>query len=228
MPKFIELGNYIAPAYAGMILAEQGYTVEKWIGDHDPIHDLKHCDSLWAWINHNKTLIKKHPQEIENENDVIGIIDNFRPETLSRWNLQPNVIAKRMGIPWVSLRSEVGDRSFDIIAQARSWMEYSEWVPFYVGDTTAGLWLAFKVLASLEKPDHYVIGQASCMQKMVEGELVIDVPRSKKSIPFDVDDYVFRDGRAIVEYQKQIYCEPVRDRAWKLQNLYHQDGRIVI
>jgi len=118
--------------------------------------------------------------------------------------------------------------SADIFAQARSWLEYSPWVPFYVGDTAAGLWMAFKALAATAQ-GHYCLGQASCMQKLVEGELILDAPRSPgQQPPWDGDTYRVKNGTAVVEYKGRRLTEPIRDRGWKLQHLWHQNGRIVI
>lgn len=231
--RVLELGNYVAPAYAGMILAEQGHYVEKWIDGHDPILSLHRGIELWDWINHGKTLKLKHPGAVQRANLGFDIIlDNFRPSTLEKWGVDPAAVAYRQRNVWVSLRSEVGERSFDVVAQARSWMEYAEWVPFYVGDTTAGLWMAFKAL-SVTYPGHYVLGQASCLQKLVEGELVIDQSPPKvagRATRWDnPDDYgVDCFDRAIVNFKDETIIEPTRDRAWKLANLWHNDGRITI
>lgn len=232
--RVLELGNYIVPAFAGMILAEQGHEVTKWTNGRDPILGLRRGDELWDWINYGKQIEKCHPTEIHalvhSHQSPDIIIDNFRPSTLEKWHIDPAFIAERHRIVWVSARSEVGEISFDLIAQCRSWMEYTPWVPFYVGDTVTGLWLAFKALAALTagKPGHYSIGHASCLQKLVEGELVIDVERNGKCIPWDIDEYTFRDGEASILYRGERYVEPVRDRQWKLTHLWHRDGRIII
>ncbi len=226
--RILELGNYVVPSYAGMILAEQGHRVEKWTNGRDPILSLHRGDELWAWINRGKTLTDRHPRTLLDDWPGANIVlDNFRPETLARWGVDPAVLARRWGCVWVSMRSESGDRSFDLIAQARSWMEYAPWVPFWAGDTIGGLWLAFKALAA-PGPGHYVLGQASCMQKLVEGELVIDVERDGKTIPWENEPYRFEDGEAVVQYKGDTYREPVRDRAWKLANLWHDQGRMRI
>jgi hypothetical protein len=90
--------------------------------------------------------------------------------------------------------------------------------------------MAFKALAILEadRPGHYVIGQASCLQKLVEGELLIDVERDRSSIPWDKEAYLADEGGAYVEYRDRTYLEPVRGRAWKLARLWHDDGRMRI
>jgi hypothetical protein len=232
--RILELGNYVVPSYAGMILAEQGHAVVKWTDGRDPILSLNRGDELWRWINHGKRVEGRHPGILAADWDqVFGleppdvILDNFRPDTLARWGIDPGGIARRRAIRWVSMRSEAGDRSFDIIAQARSWLEYAPWVPFWAGDTIGGLWLAFKALAD-RTPGHFTLGQASCMQKLVEGELVIERPPADGRIPWEVDPYRVEGGEAIVEYKGTTYREPIRDRAWKLEHLRHDGGRIIV
>lgn len=228
MLRILELGNYVIPAYAGMILAEQGHAVEKWTNGKDPILSLHRGGELWAWINHGKTLADRHPRGIAAAwGDWDIVLDNFRPSTLAVWGIDPSAIAAERKCVWVSMRSEVGERSFDLIAQARSWMEYCPWVPFWAGDTIGGLWLAFKAL-SVREPGHYTLGQASCMQKLVEGELTIDVERDGKTIPWENEPYRMDGGEALVQYKGETIREPVRDRAWKLAHLRHRDGRIII
>ena len=88
--KILELGNYVVPAYAGMILAEQGHQVEKWTNGQDPILGCQRGGELWAWINEGKTLRDCHPCQIEAEASRFdAILDNFRPATLQRWASTP-------------------------------------------------------------------------------------------------------------------------------------------
>lgn len=233
--RILELGNYIVPAYAGMLLAEQGHAVTKWVrGRTDPIFRLKSGDDMWAWLNKNKRLEERHPRnvfEMLATNEIDVVIDNFRPSTLARWGVSPETLAETYRVRWVSMRSESDDEaSFDLVAQSRSWMEYAPWVPFYAGDTCGGLWVAFKAVASREH-GHFQIGHASCMQKLVEGELILDRPQSEgPGVCWDEDAYYFdhETREAVVEHRDDVYREPVRDRAWKLRNLWHRNGRIVI
>ena len=227
--RVLELGSYVVPAYAGMVLAEQGHHVTKWVKPGaDPILGLHRGDELWRWINHGKRLEDRHPRDLLSTDERWDIvIDNFRPSTLAKWSIDPARIAKDRGLRWVSLRSEVGEVSFDLIAQARSWMEFCPWVPFYVGDTVAGLWVAFKALAG-DEPGHFVIGHATCMQKLVEGELVIDVDRRGDAIPWDQERYTCVEREAVIDYRGTTYREPARSREWKLAHLWHHDGRMVI
>lgn len=227
MKQVLELGNYIAPAYAGMLLAEQGYSVQKWINDKDPILSLNEGDSIWKWINHKKELINKSVyQHINDIGNFEIVIDNFKPSTLQKWNIDPDAIALNHNLVWVSLRSEVDEISFDLLAQCRSWLEYCDWIPFYIGDTTAGLWMAFKAICS--SPGHYQIGHASCLQKLVEGELILNPVRDKKSVPWDKESYKMHSGAALIQYKEQVITETIKNRDWKLKHLWHDRGRIII
>jgi hypothetical protein len=229
--RVLELGSYIAPAYAGMILAEQGHDVTKLAAPNDPIHSLTMGDDLWRWLTHRKQVVDLPLEELPDALPALSpdvVIDNIRPATLEAHGIDVETLAEDR--PWVSLRADVGDTSFDVIAQARSWMEYGPWMPLYLGDTCAGLWLAFKALSLTTRlhVGHHVIGHASCLQKLVEGELVLDPPRDGKSIPWDVDLYTAVNGCAEVDYRGRVYREPIRDREWKLAHFPHVDGRIVV
>lgn len=226
----LELGNYIVPAYAGMLLAEQGYRVEKWIrGDKDPIHGLRRGDELWSWINHGKILVERDFRTIESrleEGDIDVVIENVRPSTWKALDLDPKDLAARYGVRWVAMRAEVGEVSFDALAQARSWLAFAPWVPFYIGDTAGGLWLAFKAICS-PGTGYFELGHASVLQKLVEGELVVEEPRFGTP-PWDTEGYSASAMGARVCYKGQEFIEPARDREWKLKHLWHSEGRIRI
>lgn len=229
--KVIELGNYIAPAYAGMLLAEQGHMIEKWLGPApDPIQGLIRGAELWQWINARKTLVRRDAALISTYHYYAEVvIDNFTPAALNRWGINPAELAKRYNVRWISIRDELGERSFDIIAQARSVLEFSPYSPSYLGDTAAGLFAAFKAVCSAQA-GHYVLGHASCLQKLVEGELMVSVDRNQQRVPWDREQYDFDPNTrvATVEYRGEIIIEPVRDHAWKRTHLFHKDGRIII
>lgn len=235
--RVLELGNYIAPAYCGMILQEQGAEVTKWVGiSPDPVLSLKNGPEFWTWLNDKKEICRRHAIEVENliDGEYQIVIDNFRPSFWAKHLIDCAELAGRLGVVWVSLRSEVGEVSFDILAQARSWMEYTPWVNFYAGDTSAGLWLAFKALAMFAqgKPGHYPIGHASCLQKLVEGELLpwqTQRPFIWDNSPWDNELYRADPFEgASVEYRGERYDEPVRSHAWKLDHLWHENGRMKI
>jgi hypothetical protein len=227
--KILELGSYIVPAYAGMLLAEQGHSVQKWIAATDPILSLWRGEDLWKWINAGKELNRCHARNVADlapgTYDIV--LDNFRPSTLAAWGIDPALQAERLNCVWVSMRADVGEISFDAIAQARGWLDVAPYVPFYAGDTIGGLWLAFKALA-VKKPGHYTVMQAASLAKLIEGELTIDVERSRTHVPWDLGTYEVADGKARVEHKGSLHEEPIRDREWKLANLRHKDGRIII
>lgn len=240
--RVLELGTYIVPAYAGMLLAEQGHDVVKFATATDPITKLHRGDELWQWINHGKrvrydtraVVLADSPHWLSSFDIVL---DNFRPETLDRWGVDPYHLAQRHSLRWCSMRSEVGQVSFDILAQARATMRLAPYAPFYLGDTAGGLFLAFKAVADT-LPGHYLLGHASCLAKLVEGELIIDQHRDPAlPTPWDAPGtyHVERTAtphgiatEAVVNYKGTEYREPVRDRAWQLDNLWHQHGRITI
>jgi hypothetical protein len=228
--RILELGSYIVPAYAGMLLAEQGHFVEKWIWSSDPILDLRCGAELWAWINHGKQLVRRHAASMvtcgEDWNFDI-VLDNFRPSTLAKWGIDPQKIATERECVWVSMRADLGEVSFDAIAQARGWLDTTPYVPFYAGDTIGGLWLAFKALSARE-PGHYTVMQAAALAKLIEGELMVDLPRTMESVPWDTGLYRVTGGLAQVEHKGTLFEEPVRDREWKRKNLRHVGGRFVI
>lgn len=223
--RILELGSYVAPAYAGMILAEQGHDVEKWTTS-DPIHDLLDAPEFWAWINHGKTVRHGvHASAVADLQDGTFdvVIDNYLAATWDRWGVDPVLVAAELDLVWVSLRGEGDVRSFDAIAQARAWGDKVT-VPFYIGDTAAGLWLAFKALAA--RPGHHVVRQASCLAKLVEGELV--APHRVWDPP---GEYVWSTPAghpASVDFRGERVVEPPRDDEWRREHLQHLDGRYLI
>jgi hypothetical protein len=215
-----------------MLLAEQGYEVVKWWIGHDPVLELTHGPALWEWLQHRKRLVLRQGSTLP---DLAAdqwphiILDNVRPKTLTRWGLDPAKLAQDYGVVWVSLRAEVGEVSFDLLAQARSIMDFCPWVPFYLGDTAAGAFMALKALAAYAAgaPGHYVLGHASCVQKLVEGEMVVPVERLPGQTPWDpTGTYGVRRGVASVLYKGELLTEVPRDFAWRWEHLWHDQGRI--
>jgi len=230
-PRVLELGSYIAPAYAGMILAEQGFDVVKCTLDaRDPIHSLHMGDELWRWINAGKQVRNEHARDaLQRRLSAYDlVVDNFRASTLARWDIIPKQLAVEHHVAWVSLRPEIGERSFDVVAQAQAWADFGGFLDFYIGDTTAGLWLAFKLLAMWARGEvgHRVIPHATALAKLVEGELVVDRPSGAH--PFDAERYGNDGANALVEHRGTMTVEPVRDRAWRLKNLRHINGRLIL
>lgn len=234
--RILELGTYIAPAYAGMILAEQGNYVEKWFTSRDPIFDLKRSRDLWEWINHDKTLHEKKLEELEDalsSNTFHVVIDNIRLDTWLRiLDTTPEQLAKKHDVVWISLRDELNERSFDAVTQARSWaVAGAKWVPFYVGDTTAGLWLAFSAYSKRAHfGSHYIVGHSTCMAKMIEGDQVVKVKRHRNQTPWDRETYLMSNhGEAYIEFKGESIHEPRRNRQWQLDNLFFDaTGRSVV
>ncbi|WP_324252310.1 CoA transferase [Actinomyces urogenitalis] len=223
--RVLELGSYVAPAYAGMILAEQGHEVTKWTTS-DPILGLRQGDELWRWINHGKTLTTRHAKNVADlePGTVDVIIDNFRADTWARWGISPTTVAERLQATWVSIRADDDDRSFDVIAQARAWGDHGV-LPFYLGDTAVGLWAAFKALAA--PVGHHVIRQAACLAHLVEGDAVVNRPEGR--YPYDEPGtYCFEEGVASVSFKGETISEPVRDAAWRLKHLANKDGRFTV
>src|SRR5690606_9893180 len=120
---------------------------------------------------HGKTIAARHASSVVHlaRGDVDIVLDNYRAAAWARWGIDPAVLAVELGVVWVSLRADDDGRSFDAVAQARAWGDKAT-VPFYIGDTAAGLWVAFKALAA--PVGHHVVRQATCLAKLVEGELV--------------------------------------------------------
>lgn len=228
--KILEIGNYIAPAYAGMILAEQNFEVTKYIYQNkDPILSLNQGQEIWEWINYKKILIENHiSHAIKNIHNFDVIIDNFKIETLKKWEIDPIELSKKHNLVWISLRPEINNTSFDVIAQAQAWADITGFVDFYIGDTIAGLWIAFKAMSMFlqKKCGHFIIPHATGLAKLIEGELIIDRPNKKH--PYDPENYGYNKSHAIVEYKKNTFLEPIRDKKWKLKNLRHKNGRLII
>ena len=93
-----------------------------------------------------------------------------------------------------------------------------------------GLWVAFKALSMClgKKPGHYALGQASVLQKLVEGELLVERPEPLLGnvVPWDPDPYFMNELAAVVEYKGERMEEPIRSREWKLANMWHEEERM--
>ena len=76
--RVLELGNFVVPAYCGMVLAEQGAEVQKWTNGKDPILGCRSGANLWAWINHGKPLLDRPVASLPGDPPAVDlVIDNF-------------------------------------------------------------------------------------------------------------------------------------------------------
>lgn len=237
--KVLEIGTYVSVAYAGMVLREQGCEVTKWLGgSDDPVIGLRGGAYLWHWLNEDKIMEARHASTINDlqPGDFDVVIDNVRAETWERWGINPEVLARLLGVTWVSLRDDFDGRGFDAIAQARAWGDHLGYLPVYLGDTGGGLWLAFKALAMhvRGKRMHFVIRQAACLAKLVEGELMYEVTemaRDGSTPPWDEPGTYGRssDGEGTeVHYRGEVIKEPFRDGWWRRKYLQHKNGRLIV
>ena len=232
--KILEFGQSFSIAYAGMVLAEQGHDVTRWMnpnGAPDLVESyfLKGPE-LWKWLTEGKTIATRAARDVTGlePGEFDAVIDNISGDTWEKWGVDCPAEAERLGVTWVSLRDDLGGRSFDIIAQARAWGDHAGYIPFYVGDTASGLWVAFKVLAAPH--GHYVIGQATCLAKLVEGELVVPATRNGQSAPFEMASGVYGpdgDGVSAI-YPGGLLHEPYRDDTWRREHLPNRNGRYLV
>jgi len=182
--------------------------------------------------------VRRHASEImslgaqETDPGFDVVIDNVRAVTWKAWGVDLAAEARRMCIPWISLRDDFDGQGFDAIAQARAWGDHIGYVPAYLGDTAGGLWLAFKALSAVasHREDHQVIRQAGVLAKLVEGEL-IDVVRDGVRTPWDPPGTYGADPHAhgtAVHYRGKVVREPFRDAAWRRKHIPNDDGRIIV
>lgn len=233
--RILELGSYVVPAYAGMILAEQGHEVFKWTAPYssDPVESLVQGDELWRWLNAGKTMIRRHAKEVTKlrAGQIDVVIDNIRAETWESWGVDPDLQANRLGIPWVAMRDDFDGRSFDAVAQARAWGDHLGYLPVYLGDTSGGLWLAFKALSTVLRRQRglFVLRQGACLAKLIEGEMVVETERDGCTSPWDAPDtYGTKDDQVRVLFKGEEITEPMRPQSWRWKNLRHDGGRYVI
>ncbi|RLB66801.1 MAG: hypothetical protein DRH08_05275 [Deltaproteobacteria bacterium] len=215
--RILELGKYISVAYAGMLLAEQEHNVIKVVANYEPILELNNGKEMNEWLSHKKTLIKRDDRSIDN------LINTYRPdiviENISTLDPeQHNKHVKR----WVKIVSSGDtDKSFDAFAQAQIFGSFDFYAPFYIGDTVAGLFAAFLATSGSEKL--HIVGQAEALQKIIEGELIVDKPIDG----WDKTIYELGKKGAQVEYRGEIHTQSIWDKQDKLDNLNHKDGRIL-
>lgn len=227
--RILELGSSIAPAHAGLCLADAGMTVEKWAAGGDPMQRLRDGHRLWEFYTRDKTLVARHSASIVDveRGRYDGIIDNHTARFWERHQVDPAEQADRLCIPWVSIVSDLPDthlgRSFDVIAQARAF-GIPERIPFFIGDTAAGLVAAFTLASMLAQfqLEHRLVPQAAALASLREGGLDCRPPDGGWDHP---NSYYLNDQGAVVIYRDGPIVEPLRDDMWRRRHLSHRGGR---
>jgi len=188
--KVIELGSFIAGPYCGQLLADLGADVIKiepprtgdtmrtWGASKTP--DGKSL--WWSVIARNKrclTLDLRRPEgqglvrRLTREADVL--LENFRPGTLERWNLSPDLLCKENDQLIVARVSGFGQSGpyrnragFGAVAESVSGLRYLTGYPdraptrvgISIGDSLAGLFATIGILSSLiARQGHFGRGQ---------------------------------------------------------------------
>lgn len=212
----------MAPAYAGMILAEQGHEVIKWVIPKEPILNIDHGQEIWEWINYGKRMEDIAGRRMESGTDFDVILTNLRSADAEQ-------IGEKTGATVVKLTSVGVSRSFDVIAQAQAWGDFAPWMPFWIGDTVAGLWMAFKALA-VPKGTICEIQHPAALAKLVECELnEINDHRERHRTPWENhDNYHLSECAAKVLYNEAFVTEDRRDAEWRRVHLKQTNGRINI
>jgi formyl-CoA transferase len=175
--RVVELGNYIAAPTAGRLLADFGAEVIKverpGTGDELRTWRLYAGDTslLYRTINRNKRSVCIDLKTDEGRQTVLelvkrsdALIENFRPGTLDKWGLTPEVLAEanpELVVARVSAFGQTGPMSsrpgFAAVAEAYGGMRElvgdddrpPARVGVSIGDSIAGLYAAFGVVMSL-------------------------------------------------------------------------------
>ena len=211
--RILEIGKYISVAYAGMLLSEQGHDVIKILANYEPVLKLRNGDKLFDWLNYKKITYKNHNLSVK------SLVDKYNIDVVI--SNVPDISLKHCGkARLVKIKPTCRKRGFDIFAQAQIFSELNFHAPFYIGDTVSGLFAAF--LAISTSREYSEVGQGEALQKIIEGELLVDKPLSG----WDIESYNMNNKEAKVFYRGKI----LRQRKWtrndKLKNLNHNEGRI--
>lgn len=186
--KVVELGSFIAGPYCGQLLADMGADLVKFEdpGKGDPMRQWgfakKDGASVW-WpvIGRNKKSVtidlrKSQGQDILRRllKDADVLLENFRPGTLEKWGLTVealHAINPKLIIARVSGYGQYGPYAekagFAAVAEAMGGMRtingYPDRLPtrtgLSIGDTLAGIYTAFGILAALHQRSHDGKGQ---------------------------------------------------------------------
>lgn len=175
--RVLELGNYIAAPTAGRLLADFGADVVKVErpGRGDELRGWRlhggDTSMLYRTINRNKRSIVMDLRSEEGHRTIVSmlphvdvLIENFRPGTLEKWGLGPDVLNAanpRLVLVRISAFGQTGPMSprpgFAAVAEAyggfRELVGEPDRAPVRVGvsigDTIAGLYGAFGAVLSL-------------------------------------------------------------------------------
>lgn len=178
--KVVELGSFIAGPYCGQLLADMGADVVKFEdpGKGDPMRQWgfakKDGASVW-WpvIGRNKKSVTIDLRKAEGQ-DILRrllteadvLLENFRPGTLEKWGLTVEALQAlnpKLIIARVSGYGQYGPYAekagFAAVAEAMGGMRtingYPDRLPtrtgLSIGDTLAGIYTAFGVLAALHQ-----------------------------------------------------------------------------
>ncbi|MFD0841854.1 CaiB/BaiF CoA transferase family protein [Williamsia serinedens] len=175
--RVVELGNYIAAPTAGRLLADFGAEVVKVerprTGDELRVWRLHAGDTslLYRTINRGKRSVEIDLRTDEGRAVVLSLVasadallENFRPGTLDRWGLTPEVLAEanpELVVARVSAFGQTGPMSqrpgFAAVAEGFGGMRELVGDPdrpparvgVSIGDSIAGLYAAFGVTMSL-------------------------------------------------------------------------------
>ncbi|AGB22198.1 putative acyl-CoA transferase/carnitine dehydratase [Mycobacterium sp. JS623] len=175
--RVLELGNYIAAPTAGRLLADFGAEVIKVErpGSGDEIRRWRLYDGdtsmLYRTINRNKKSIVLDLASAPGRRAVVGlarhsdvVLENFRPGTLERWGIGPDVLTDvnpDLVVARISAFGQTGPMAhmpgFAAIAEAYGGLRALVGEPdrppsrvgVSIGDTLAGIYAAFGVVMTL-------------------------------------------------------------------------------
>ncbi|MEX5256732.1 CaiB/BaiF CoA transferase family protein [Kocuria arenosa] len=175
--RVLELGNYIAAPTAGRLLADFGAEVIKIErpGTGDELRNWRlyrgTTSMLFRTLNRNKKSVVLDLRSAAGENAVKALVaqcdvllENFRPGTLEKWGLGPEVLNKinpELVISRISAFGQTGPLAsragFAAVAEAYSGFRHLVGDPdrppvrvgVSIGDSIAGLYAAFGVVMSL-------------------------------------------------------------------------------
>lgn len=176
--RVIELGAFIAGPYCGQLLADFGADVIKIEppGEGDPIrqwglHKADGRSLWWPVIGRNKRCITLDLRRAEGQDlarrlistaDVL--VENFRPGTLEKWNLDPRQLRRAHPELIVTRLSGFGQTGpyrtragFAAVAEAMGGLRFLTGYPdraptrvgLSIGDSVAGLFAAFGIMGAL-------------------------------------------------------------------------------